>query len=154
MPIPKSENVTVPVVNVTKSTINRARLPFNTHNLRLPLPDLDGFVCRYFNDEEGRINRALDAGYEFVNPIEFRSFKQASNVAPNNDLGSRISVLVGFDDQGEPLRAYLMKLKSELYEEDQVRKQERLDEIDESIKFGRMGDPQGSYVKEINYKAR
>lgn len=128
----------------------RRRRPFATKEPNLPLPVLPGFVPRWFNDEENRLPRAQDAGWEFVSPSEFSTFRPSQHVAPNSDLGSRISVFCGTDEQGTPIRAYLMKITKEFWDEDQAVKQRELDQTDKAIHGGRVSPYFGSYVKDIS----
>lgn len=128
----------------------RVRRPFANKDPNLPLPVIKGHVPRWFNDEENRLPRAQDAGWEFVAPDEFPSFRASSQVAPNSDLGSRISVVCGTDEQGKSVRAYLMKIKKEWYDEDASTKMASINETDRAIHGGRLHPHVGSYIKQVS----
>lgn len=129
---------------------SRNRRPFASKQPNLPLPDINGYVSRWFNDEENRLSRAQDAGWEFVTPSDFPSFRPSQQVAPNSDLGSRVSVVCGTDEQGKSMRAYLMKIKKEWAADDHRAKMDAIDETDRAIHGGRLHPHSGSYVKQIS----
>lgn len=128
----------------------RNRRPFSSKEPNLPLPTIAGFIPRWFNDEENRLPRAQDAGWEFVNPSEFPTFRPSQHVAPNSDLGSRISVVCGTDELGQSIRAYLMKINKDFWDEDQAAKQKEIDETDKAIHGGRVHPYAGQYVKQVS----
>lgn len=132
------------------STLKRTRRPFATKSPNLPLPEITGYVGRWFNDEENRLVRAQDADWEFVTHLDFPEFRSSHTVAPNDDLGSRISVVVGTNEQGASIRAYCMKIRKEFWDEDQRAKQDAIDETDKAIHGGRVQPYAGSYVKQIS----
>jgi len=70
------------------------------------------------------------------------SLGTASDLSGNSDMGSRVSVVVGKNEDGSPLRAYLMKIRNEWFVEDQAVAQERVDAVDQQIKRGRLGSEQ------------
>lgn len=134
--------------------VTRKRIPLGSPGLRLPLPIIKGYFPRWFNDEVGRIEQALAAGYEFVAPEEAPEL--GSDIGGGVDKVSRISRVVGLSDTGaEPLRAYLMKLRQEWREEDDGVKQADLDKIDTAIRGGSIGPGDNQrYVKDISYQNR
>lgn len=135
-----------------KERVVRSRIPLGTPTLKMPLPKIQGYFCRWFNDEMGRVQQALSAGYEFVLPEESPEIGSDTN----SDLGTRISRIVGVSDSGpEPLRAYLMKLRQDLRDEDDSRKQAELDKVDAAIRSGSIGPGDSKrYVKDISYQDR
>jgi hypothetical protein len=84
-------------------------------------------VRRWVNDIGGRAGEFEAAGYNFV----------AEADANSSDVGSRISQVVGSQDNGQPMRAYLMEKPKEWYDEDQREKQAlTVDRTEEAIKRG------------------
>jgi hypothetical protein len=55
----------------------------------------------------------------------------------NTDIGDKVRFLVGAGEKGEPMYAYLMKIKEEWWLEDQRQLQEKNDKTDASIKRGK-----------------
>lgn len=102
----------------------------------------DGFHYRWVNDEGTRIASLKERGYEFV----------ASNevIAASDEEGDNISQTVGTQKTNRPLKGFLMRIPSEIYEEDQKIRQRRVDEVDEAIKAGKVqpstGDSSHQYV--------
>lgn len=97
---------------------------------------IEGYHLHIFNDTPGRIEQALQVGYEFVNPNEVGG-TAVNVVSRNTDIGDKVRFLVGTDANNEPLYAYLMKIKQEFYEEDQNALQARVDAVDAAIKGGK-----------------
>ena len=99
-----------------------------------------GYHLHILNDTAGRIQAALDNGYEFVLSHEVDGI--GSNVTSRNtDTGDKIRFLVGTLENGGPMYAYLMKIKQEWYDEDQRELQSKNDMIDNSIRGGKVNIP-------------
>ena len=108
-----------------KVDIRKKRVPFGTPVKRFNVPEDDGFHYRVFNDrwrkEPGRIQRALMAGYEFVDD-------------------PKSGTTVGTNDDGSEIKGVLMRIPQELYDEDQEKKADELDKIDAQIHRGKFDD--------------
>jgi len=118
----------------------KKRVPFGAHRTKLQVADeIKGYVLRWFNDQDGRLQRAQDGGYEFVNKREVPKLGIGDGQLhqDNSDLNSRVSKVVS---RGEPIiRAYLMKIKQEYYDEDQAAKEAVNAQVDDALKAGRPG---------------
>ena len=131
------------------------RVPLGVPHFKLTLVDyadqLEGYVPRWINDDGGRIQHAMKGGYE---PIYQDHIKVGDGEDLNTDMGSWVSQIVGKKENGEPLRAYAMKIRKEWYDEDQKAKQAPIDAIDEAIKGGNVAKQAGDnrYVKSIQYE--
>ena len=104
------------------------RVPLGTNRQKLAMPEIPGYMTRWINDSEGRIQQALDGSYEFVYKDEIEGIYRKGNGNSvgvsdvgnvNRDLGSRFSRTV---DRHSGQQAYLMKIRTELYEADQQAK--------------------------------
>jgi hypothetical protein len=96
--------------------------------------DIPGFHLCWQNDNGG-IENALDSGYEFVT----RGETELNNggVEPLNlDMSDKIKQKVGTKEGGEPLYAYLMKIKQEWFEEDQNELAAMNKQVEDSIAGG------------------
>jgi hypothetical protein len=114
---------------------------------------IPGYHLYFFNDEPGRIQAALDAGWEFVSPEEV-GYASSNVTNRNTDLGSgRVSVVGGKNDQGHPQQQVLLKIRQDWWEEDQAEIQRRNDKTDASIRKGKVGDidSTGFYDAGIKY---
>lgn len=122
----------------------RVRVPMGARRSKLQLSDeeakaLDkaGYTTRWVNDRDGRVERALAGGYEFVKPEEATSVGNHEIAQGNSDLGGKVSKIVS---RGDPIiRAFLMKIKKEYYEEDQQAKEEVNRRVDEALAGGEAG---------------
>lgn len=113
---------------------------------------IPGYHLYFFNDEPGRIQAALDAGWEFVSPEEV-GYASTNVTNRNVDLGARVSVVGGKNDQGQSVQQVLLKIRQEWWEEDQADIQRRNDQTDASIRKGKVGDidSTGFYDAGIKY---
>lgn len=112
----------------------RERRAFGVPQLKLSVSrEIPGHHIHWVNDEPGRIHSAEESGYQFVTPDEV-GMEQGE---------TRIKRLVGKNDDGTALYAYLMKIKQEWYDEDQRELQSNVDRIDSAIRRGTFEDGPG-----------
>lgn len=112
------------------ATPRTKRRPFGIPQSRLAIDkQLDGYHYRWINDYPGRISRALEGGYSFVEPSEVGREENGEN---------KVKELAGTQKDGSALFTYLMRISQEFYEEDKAISRENLDAIDEAIKGGRV----------------
>lgn len=109
------------------------------------LLDHSQFAYRWFNDtQNGRLTmKTTHDDWDIV--------KDPSVKEDNTDLGSAVSIVVGANKDGSPLRAYLCRKPKTYFDEDKAEAQKRLDEQLEQLSRGRdrTGGSQSDYVKEI-----
>ena len=100
----------------------RERIPFGSPEQKMTARQEKGYHYRWFNDnwakEPGRVQRAKAAGYEVV-----QHEKSGMTVSTNDD--------------GSEVKAVLMRIPQEWYEEDRKAKARELDKIDEQIHGGK-----------------
>jgi hypothetical protein len=136
------------VVPAADGATRRKRGVFNGTQGKLRVDGkIDGYHLHILNDDGTRITDAIDNGYEFVKPSEIEGVSE-NVVSKNGDLGdSRIRFLVGLNKEGQPMYAYLMKIRQEWYDEDQADQQSKNDKIDAAIRAGKtaVGDAPGFY---------
>lgn len=120
------------------------RVPLGVSRPKLAVPQRQGYVRRWVNDVEGRLQMAEQGGYQYVEDQSFQiGAADVDNV--NRDLGARMSRVV---DKSTGMKAYLMEIKKEYHEEDQRIKMREVDEIDNAIKRGALHDDDARYVPE------
>jgi len=134
----------------TPATDGRTRKRRNTFNgteAKISVrQQIEGYHLHVFTDVGGRIQEALDNGYEFVTPIEVGGVSE-NVVSRNGDLGERIRYLVNPRAEGTEQYGYLMKIRQEWYEEDQAELQAKNNTIDSSIRRGKItGENPAFYV--------
>jgi hypothetical protein len=118
----------------------RKRVSFSANRKRLQVDtEFPGFVTRWFNDQDDRLQRAEDAGYEYVNRAEVGQVGDKDVANGNTDINSRVSRVVGRAANNQPIRAYFMKIREVFYREDLTKKEETNRRVDEAIRAGKAG---------------
>lgn len=105
---------------------------------------IPGYHLHVFTDVGGRIQAALDSGYEFVSPDEVGGVSE-NVVSRNGDLGERIRFLVNPRAEGTEQYGYLMKIRQEWFEEDQAELQNKNNLIDAAIRKGKITGSNSSF---------
>jgi len=118
----------------------RERVPFSANRKRLSLnKELDGFITRWFNEQDDRLQRAEDAGYQYVHRKEIGQVGDKDISNGNTDVNSRVSRVVGRRPDGSSIRAYLLKIRKDWYDADQAKKEEVNKRVDDAIRAGTSG---------------
>lgn len=134
-----------PSGKTAKTNAERKRIPMSVPVQKLEAPEIPGFHLHWFMNSPDRIQRAIDAGYEFVDQREIKinnvSLGGDSAASGNTDMGSRVSVVSGQEigRDGQPTRLILMKIRQEWYEEDQKLVGERSAQIAQALTQGTLG---------------
>lgn len=103
------------------------RTPVGTRN-RLSVSNQDpNYVYRIVNDLDDRVAQLENNGWEFVPTSETKVGD--SRVDNASALGSKASVSVG---QG--VKAFVMRIPKEYYQEDQAYKQAQVDAVEQTMK--------------------
>ena len=118
--------------------------PMSVGQRRLEVPPLEGFHLHWFRGTPGNLNRAKQAGYEFVEPdeVSLNDFDLAGgNDSTGTDLGTRVSVISGDEigHNGQPGRLYLMKCPKHLYEYAQGLLAKVVDDTADVLRGGKVG---------------
>lgn len=130
---------------MAKTTVSkkRERVPFGAQPFKLQVTDkIPGFKLRWFNEIDGRLERAEGGGWVYVKPEEVPGLGAGAIHQGNTDVNSRVSKIVSRGNENI-VRAYLMKIKSKWYKEDQAVKEGKNAQIDEAL---RQGQPGGNVV--------
>lgn len=102
----------------------KSRKPINSKNL-LRAEQRPGFVRRYVNDVDTRIQMFLEAGYE---PVKGQDNINDYRAQDGSQLGSVVRKPVGGG-----VTAVLMEIPEEFYKEDQISKQAEVDAHEQAI---------------------
>lgn len=120
-----------------------ARVPLGVRKQKLIAEPRPGYVPRWINDDGDRIQQAIQGGWDFV---------LKDKEATSDDLGNRISRIVGSKSSGGALTAYLMEIREDWFRADQIAKQEKINATESLIKRGELGQKpgvDGAYNKHI-----
>jgi hypothetical protein len=109
----------------------KQRVPFGIPRAKLSVAvPIAGYHLHWINDAPGRIQGALDGGYEFVSPSEVGA----------ESSESQVKIFAGTNEDGSPMMAYLMKIKNEWREEDKITQRRMDDQIEAAIKGGKLDE--------------
>ena len=106
----------------------RKRVPLGAPVYKLDAPAREGYHRHWINDTPGRLAKAQQGDYTFVTDPDDEMNK--------SDPGAKTSVIVGVHPDGSPMRAYLMEIPLEYYEEDQKAEQAQIDKFDAELRRG------------------
>lgn len=125
----------------------KQRVMFGAPRQALATPELPGFFLCWINDVGNRLNDAQAGGYEFTTSDDFKhtgeNLAQAAWVKGESANDTRISKVTGRNEDGSPMRSYLMKLKQAWRDEDLAERQRINDEIDASLSGGNVNGEVG-----------
>lgn len=114
--------------NTSKAPSGRPqRTPVGTRNVLTVKGKDPNYEYRIVNDVDDRITQFLEAGYELVDDEAVQVGDKRVNAA--SSLGSKKEISVGQD-----VKARVMRIKREWYEEDQARKLSHVAEIERATK--------------------
>ena len=121
------------------------RRSINDPQLKLAVThQIPGYHLCWTNDEDNRIEYALDAGYEFASKKEI-GLSESTPVPANNDVGDKVRRYVGTDKQNNPLYAYLLKIPEDWHKEDLMVPHKRSQDILRAIQKGKVApDAEGN----------
>jgi len=114
--------------------VRRKRLQLGSSKLGVDVSKLRdaGFYCHWINDQDGRVQEAMDRGYQFVSLDEI---DYVPTIGAPSTTDGKVSRRVGTIDD-KPLLAFLMKIRTEWKAEDDEVLAERCNQIDAQIKGG------------------
>ncbi len=130
---------------IKTEAVRRKRVPMGGRRTRLQLSDEDrqiltdaGWTMRWVNDKDGRLQQALAGGYVHVTCDEAPSIGQYSLTKKGTSLDNSVSLTVSKGIEN-PIEGFLMKIRTELYNEDQFDKEQTNVAHDEAMSAGKPG---------------
>lgn len=99
----------------------------------------DGFEYRWFNDEDERISNAKLGGWEIVTNEDLKIGDRTVD-STGASSASPVSKKVGLG-----VTAFLMRIPKEFYDEDQRKKQEALDERENTMRSEALAERYGKF---------
>ena len=103
---------------------------------KLTAPEILGYHCAFVNDVDTRIHdKTVNDDYEFVLRKEVDD-SIGEDGDSNNDLGSRVRVLVDKSENGKPIYAYLLKKRLEYVTADKNEREKSRMEREAALRRG------------------
>jgi len=116
----------------------KKRIPIGTGNV-LTAEQRPGFVRRFVNDHDGRVERFIEAGYTPV--LDANADTSSKNTSKPSLMGDVVRKAVGGGRH-----AVLMEIPKEWYDEDQAEKQKEVDAREGSMEPNTREGQVGSVV--------
>jgi len=123
----------------------RARRQANLGGARLKLAvhgEIPGHKMYWCNDDNNELELHLEEGFSFVMQSEVGLNR---GVVQDKDVDNRVSKYVGTKQNGDPMRAYLLKCPQEIWDDIQAASQDQANEWDSAILAGVVGNVDNSY---------
>ena len=125
----------------------KARVPLGVPRRKLSSDLRPGYVRRWINDAVGRLEEAQAGGYQFVQSAIVGDVP--GDVTEQAGIGLQVSRIVGKDETGGPITAFLMEIPQEFYDEDQAEKNDVICKMENSLRRG--ADNHGAPGKDGRY---
>lgn len=127
----------------------RRRRPLVGAQQKMARPQRDGFHRHWVNDEDGRPEMFMEAGYEFVPAMG----DDGDNTSGNEEI------TVGVKPDGSPLKAYLMEQPDEFRQEDLALSRQPVREFEKALEGGIVEgadekDKDSFYAKDIQVSTK
>lgn len=103
------------------------RVPVGTRNVLTVAGKEPGYEYRIINDSGDRVQEFLDAGYEIVDKDSVRVGDKRVNSSSSEGSVKQISV-------GQGQKGFVVRIRKEWYEEDQLKKQRQVNELERATK--------------------
>lgn len=133
-------------------------IPMSVPTMRLQVPTKPGYFRYWFRGDAARIQRAMQAGYRFVDQSEvnINNFDLGGNASNSGstDMGTRVSITSGdeSDANGNPNRLYLMEIPDHLYARGQKYLEDMNDKVAAALRSGLLGaDGENAGDKKARY---
>lgn len=128
-----------------EETRRRKRGEHGRGQLKLSVPEIPGYYCRWYNDAGNKLHDVThNDDFDYVLRSEVGD-KVGESEDGNSDLGEQVRVLVGKDENG-PIFSYLMKKKLSFHEADRQEKESFRREKENALRRGT--DDTGNPVEE------
>lgn len=114
-----------------KKADRKKRIPLGVPRQRLAVSSRSGYKRRWINDRDGRINRAIEGGYQLV-AKEGAEFKDKDTANRNDSIDNSMSKIVNSDGT----KAYLMEIPIVHFTADQKEKQKMIDKTEDALRQG------------------
>lgn len=120
------------------------RIQFGGPRLKMAVHgSVPGHHMYWANDDEGALEQLLYEGFSYVTQAEVAL---TVNIAPDQDLTTRVSRYVGTKADGSPMRAFLLKCPDDIWAEREADRYHQADAWDSAIRSGTVQQDAGRYT--------
>jgi hypothetical protein len=110
--------------------------------------EIPGYKLSWINDEDGAIEQKLEYGFDFVTQDEL--YAKQAKIVPDEEITNVISRFVkGTRNDGQALRAYLLKCPEDLWAEIESRRYRAADKWDADIRRQAEDPAKGSGLRSL-----
>lgn len=110
--------------------------------------EIPGYKLAWVNDEDGAVEQRLEMGFDFVTQDEL--YAKQAKIVPDEEITSVISRFVkGTRNDGQALRAYLLKCPEEQWQEIESRRYRAADKWDADIRRQAEDPGQGTGLRSL-----
>jgi hypothetical protein len=110
--------------------------------------EIPGYKLAWVNDEDGAVEQRLEMGFDFVTQDEL--YAKQAKIVPDEEITSVISRFVkGTRNDGQALRAYLLKCPDEQWQEIESRRYRAADKWDADIRRQAEDPGQGTGLRSL-----
>jgi len=119
--------------------VRKQRIPLGGQRTRLTVPEsmvkkyCEKYHLHWINDSPpGHILEAQNAGYTFLEDTSLQVGAETGR-DNNQNIGGRVSRVVGVTDNGASITAYLMKIPLQFYKEDRGSQESNIKEMESGM---------------------
>jgi len=129
------------IPNGGRNPARRRKARLDGLNLNLTTPEIQGWVCRWSEDDRRLYQRTQLDDWEFVRPEEIADPETGKPMVgektdnPNVDGAGRVRIRVG-TREGLPVFQYLIKKRKEFFDADKAERDAEQVKMDEQLKQG------------------
>jgi hypothetical protein len=117
--------------------LRKTRIPPGVPSLNLDFPSREGYTRRVVADRPGRLEKFRAGAWSFVEKDSLPELDPGLlKAGAREGQDSRVSRVIGSHRDGSPMVGYLMEIPTELYDEDQALKAEKVDGLEASLRQG------------------
>jgi hypothetical protein len=110
--------------------------------------EIPGYKLAWVNDEDGAVEQRLEMGFDFV--VQDELYAKQAKIVPDEEITSVISRFVkGTRNDGQALRAYLLKCPEDQWQEIESRRYRAADKWDADIRRQAEDPGQGTGLRSL-----
>lgn len=121
--------------------LRKNRVPAGIPGINMSFPPREGYTRRVVVDRPGRLDKFYGGGWRYVTESQLDEQNPGRlKAATREGVDSRVSQVVGSNKDGSPQHGFLMEIPTELYDEDQEAKQDKINRLEGGLRQGKDAD--------------